>query len=121
MSYRVFNPKTPEILDFASDNLKSKLGDPEDFIDRKSAFHDKDDSQREVIQESQNYFNKESALYQKDDGQVSRAATGQAFFKQDEPIRGDILSRDKTVSAEPQTFFNPVAQAEYGRPDQFHR
>jgi hypothetical protein len=49
MSYRVFNPKTPEILDFASDNLKSKLGDPEDFIDRKSAFHDKDDSQREVI------------------------------------------------------------------------
>lgn len=31
------------------------------------------------------------------------------------------MSRDKTVSAEPQTYFNNVDQAEYGRPDGFLR
>ena len=77
------------------------MGDPEEFLERKSAFNAKVGTPREALRESQNYFNKESALYQKDDGKVSKEDTGQNFFKQDEPIRGDILSRDKTVSAEP--------------------
>lgn len=52
ISHRFFKAKTPQIKDYASDNLKSRLGDPEDFIDRKSAFLAKDDSPRELLRDS---------------------------------------------------------------------
>lgn len=51
----------------------------------------------------------------------SKNMTATEFFKQDEAVRGDIDSRDKSFAATQQEYFNNMDIAENGRPDSFNR
>ena len=50
-----------------------------------------------------------------------RNATATEFFKQDEAVRGDIVSQDRSVAATQQNYFNNVDNQTLGAPEDYHR
>jgi len=104
--------KTPMTMERASDFGRSKVGEAQSFISRKSAYMTEENPREQII-DSQSYFLKENAHFEEDEEKKSKAATDQNFFKKDNPVRGDIYSIQHTMSSN--EHFLQKSQAEYSR------
>ena len=68
-----------------------------------------------------NFVQRDEALFSHDLNPKSKNATQNEFFKQEEAMRGDITSNDKSVAATQQNYFANVERAELGRADSYNR
>ena len=99
---------------------RSNTGSELIYQERSNAFIDRDlnDSISRTGTEQQ-YFNREEAIFAQDKSVKGKNRTDTEFFKQDEAIRGDVYSQDKSLAATQQNYFQNVDRVELGRPDSY--
>lgn len=69
----------------------------------------------------QEFFQNEDGRYSQAKTDINKTGYNEEFFKQNEAVRGDVTSNDRSVSGTQQNFFRNVKEPEFGQERDYDR